>query len=576
MLKQCRTKWRIRRASIFSVLYRSLVIICAKSVISKTKVQQRYKENGEEKPPTKVSWPNSVDQKNNELRINNYHAEITQPTTQKIPKLNIEPIFFTLNDLQYKITNPVKHYAKLKTKLSNDIEENPGPGPNPNSIELINNKNQIIITYNVQGCKDYKKLKRITNFFNKQCFKNNCIINLQETHLENKLTLPYHWKNGNVQSVAKGNSGGVAILYNTGYFDKIINSKSDNEGRICSLTASKNNKTYLYVNAYAPNDHYKAIEFFHRIENWIQEEIASYPSINIIISGDFNFIFDPNVDSVGRQYKKQEAKVAEMVKRIMTRLNLKDSYREKHKWGGFTWGRNSPMYIRSRLDHILIDANLTNDVIQCMTTRTPYESDHSLLYVEINMDELKFGPGIKRCNADLLNDEIILKRVKENLKEIEREIPNHWNAHQQLDYMKMHTRNIMLVIGKEKAKQRKSALEHNEHELNLLNEKLDKLLIEREEDKSTRQKQSTERSIERLREAIELVEEENETLKKELTKKLIFRARAKWAEEGEKSNKYFLNLIKERQSKMIIRKIVSNGITYSSQTEISKAITKFY
>jgi len=65
-------------------------------------------------------------------------------------------------------------------------------------------------------------------------------------------------------------------------------------------------------------------------------------------------------------------------------------------------------------------------------------------------------------------------------------------------------------------------------------------------------------------------------LKDEEAKKLIFRARAKWSELGEKSNKYFLNLVKERQRKMQIRKIVSNGISFFKQDEISKEIEKYY
>jgi ATP-dependent Clp protease ATP-binding subunit ClpC len=67
-----------------------------------------------------------------------------------------------------------------------------------------------------------------------------------------------------------------------------------------------------------------------------------------------------------------------------------------------------------------------------------------------------------------------------------------------------------------------------------------------------------------------------ENLKKEESKRLIFRSKAKWVEEGEKSTKYFLNLLKDRQKKMLIRKITSNGTTHFKQDEISKAIQKFY
>jgi len=46
-----------------------------------------------------------------------------------------------------------------------DIETNPGPYT---SLEITSKENQVIATYNVKGMKDHKKLKRITNFCNKQ------------------------------------------------------------------------------------------------------------------------------------------------------------------------------------------------------------------------------------------------------------------------------------------------------------------------------------------------------------------------------------------------------------------------
>jgi hypothetical protein len=82
--------------------------------------------------------------------------------------------------------------------------------------------------------------------------------------------------------------------------------------------------------------------------------------------------------------------------------------------------------------------------------------------------------------------------------------------------------------------------------------------------------------IDKIRIAIEMIEDLNKPIKEKLSKNLIFRSRAKWAEEGEKSNKYFLNLLKQRQQKLQIRKIIANGQTHYTQDEISKAITNFY
>ncbi len=82
--------------------------------------------------------------------------------------------------------------------------------------------------------------------------------------------------------------------------------------------------------------------------------------------------------------------------------------------------------------------------------------------------------------------------------------------------------------------------------------------------------------IDSLKEAILITEESIVDLRNKEAQKLIFRSRAKWVEEGEKSTKYFLNLLKDRQKKMLLRKITSNGTTHYKQDEISKAIQKFY
>ncbi len=135
--------------------------------------------------------------------------------------------------------------------MSNDVETNPGPKYNFN---MANKENMSILTYNVRGCKNFNKLKRIMNYFLSTPFKNNCIINLQETHLNaNELkSIEYQWKFGSIQAPAINNSGGVAILFDKSYFNSVINVKAHQNGRICSLLATKENEKFLYINVYVP------------------------------------------------------------------------------------------------------------------------------------------------------------------------------------------------------------------------------------------------------------------------------------------------------------------------------------
>lgn len=154
-------------------------------------------------------------------------------------------------------------------------------------------------------------------------------------------------------------------------------------------------------------------------------------------------------------------------------------------------------------------------------------------------------------------------------------MPKNWNPHQILDYYKYNLRILLLREGRIKAKVDRNRLELANIELGRLRKQLD-IKLEANIDSNRSNCEKIKAEIEALREAILISEESNKDLKDEESRKLIFRSRAKWSEKGEKSNKYFLNLVKERQRKMQIRKIISCGKTYYKQDEVSKAISDFY
>jgi len=203
------------------------------------------------------------------------------------------------------------------------------------------------------------------------------------------------------------------------------------------------------------------------------------------------------------------------------------------------------------------------------------------MYSELEMTDIKFGPGIQRCNSELLNDDEVLRKCQDTLTNELQLIPNHWNPHQTLDFIKMKTREILLAEGRLKMKEKKSALFYNNQELEGLNKRMEHLLIKLETEKEILINNATkintiQKEIENVKFAIDITEKENSKLREDEANSLIFRAKVKWAEKGEKSNKYFLNLLKERQAKMQIRKIISNGNAVTGQSEIEKAISNFY
>jgi hypothetical protein len=483
-----------------------------------------------------------------------------------------------------KESNIVKHnynhtYLKLRLILSNDVETNPGPTLGKSSIdkEIIDSNNLFVATYNVRGCKNYHKLKRLTNIFNKLKFKENCVIALQETHLDknDEQNLKQQWKFNSVQSLANGISGGVAILYNKNYFDEIIETRSDTKGRYCILIAMKNDITYQFINVYTPNDNSDKLEFLKEMEEILWDLKNNEPGSILFITGDFNLVLNPNVDSINRQQSVSEKKAADYLKEIMNKFGLLDNHRTLSEYGGFTWGRNNPNIIRSRLDLILMSKEYRHNLMNT-SVHDLNESDHKLVLTEINIDEIKFGPGIIRANSELLKDPEIKERVKIHIKGIIEGEAYHLNPHEKLDYVKLKLREVLLKEGKIKAKVSNTNLYYINQEINLLKDELDKELVTHSMKKCVNHLDSCFKKIDYLKEAIMLAELDLEPYKEEESRKLIFRSKAKWAEKGEKSNKYFLNLLKERQRRMQIRKIIANGKLLYEQNEISKAITNFY
>jgi len=280
----------------------------------------------------------------------------------------------------------------------------------------------------------------------------------------------------------------------------------------------------------------------------------------------------PHVDAIGRAQSKQEKKVIDFINSENITNNLKDTYRLQNTYGGFTWGRNNPVYLRSRLDYIFAGKELINHLLASSVTFSLQESDHGFLFSEFSIDNIEYGPGIIRANAGLLDDPDTKDKVLRILRtDLDDSRARGWNPHLILDHHKYTLRQALIKEGKLKRNRDRSTYEHSCQEIDTLKIVLDKELVKISLGESYDQSK-----VDRLRQAIEIAEVPLNELKLEETKKLIFRSRAKWSEEGEKSNKYFLNLLKHRQKQMQIRKIISNGSTFYKQDEISKAINSFY
>jgi len=289
-----------------------------------------------------------------------------------------------------------------------------------------------------------------------------------------------------------------------------------------------------------------------------------YPEANIILAGDFNFVMTDS-DAVNRASSNTEIQCRNFFKRNLARLNLRDSFRQKHDIGGYTWSRGNCM---SRLDMIFVSEDLSGELVESKVDWVFDDSDHARLESVFKLREVcPLGPGLVRINADILDDKLTLEEVKMELNLQLQGIPNNWDPHFKLNFVKTAIRSIISHWAGKKLKKdnlNEQAITEQLKHLYLTKEKMERGEIVNPE------------LLVNINSTITILETEHRVFLDERAKYLSIRAKAKWYEEGERSNKYFLNIIKKRSEQTTITKLRDDNEVYESQNDIMKHVTTFY
>jgi len=493
----------------------------------------------------------------------NVNKEVCNFKFKKVFFYKINLLAFNDRSFNYSITQKVHKVPKLLRRgldklllRSGDVETN--PGPEMVSVQLS------IITYNIRGLKEYSKLKRVLNSCADLIKKNrNTIICLQETHLErsdeNKIRVM--WRENYVISPGGNKSRGCIILYDNSW-DK-VDAQCDPGGRFAILTVKKPFGVFTIANIYAPNE--QNISFFENvILLWIKKK-DEYDSRPILV-GDFNLVIDPLNDSLNRNSTNVEIAVSSFVKDSLKSLGVSDSFRHIHKDRGYTWSRGN---CYSRLDMIYIEKELLASIESADIDWTFDKSDHALVKIVIKMQNIaKRGPGLPRVDPALLSDPNIKNEVVVKLQENINTIPTSWNPHQAWEFIEVTIRSIMWEI-----KAREVRLEVKEKEA--IREQINRLKSNREIICS-QQSDSSHAKIESIDQAITHFEEKLNVIWEKKSKDLANKAGVKWFNEGEKSNKYFLNIIKKRQAETNIDRLEWEGRAAVTQGELKQLVVDFY
>ena len=361
-----------------------------------------------------------------------------------------------------------------------------------------------------------------------------------------------------VSSCHTNKSCGTAILIKDSYsVFKII---KDDPGRFVQVLVNFGEDQLSFASLYAPNKNPERNTFLLSLADLID---LSRP---VFIASDFNSVLDPQVDRERRpsfvdrpSSRFQESGVA--LQSLLQQTQTYPLWRNLHPGRiAYSWTHGSGIFA-SRIDMIWAPVAMA-DLVQECEYHPSFLTDHQYLLVKCCLRErLVMGPGVWKFNTSLLTDPSYVSLVN-SFWSFWQTYQDHPDFHSVLDWWdqgKFYLREFTQTFSKSKAadkRSRKSHLTCQLHTLQLLFESGDRTAF-------------TELCA---------VQQELRSIALHEAKGAQVRTRYQWAEEGETSSSFFLNLESKRRSQetMLSIRDPATGIVHRDPFEILGVWRSYY
>ncbi len=285
------------------------------------------------------------------------------------------------------------------------------------------------------------------------------------------------------------------------------------------------------------------------------ETIGQY-DCDIVLGGDFNVTLNDS-DRQNRGTTPGERDLALLITESTEHLGLEDIWRNKT---GFTWCKGKVM---SKLDRIytkLSQYKLKKVEVDWTFTST----DHAAVisqFKHITKQRLR-SFHIKLDNDILKNNDLLLELRQYLADQLNDVNVQTFNPHKKLEFAKMSIRTKAIDIMARKRKKEYLLLK----ELNMDIERNTRLLTVYTDADSQNLLQT---------ELDNAINQRNVILSNQ-GEKLASMAKTKWYNEGEGSNKYFLNLLKRQGNRNEMSELTVNGQVINEPKVITQHVTEFY
>ncbi len=262
-----------------------------------------------------------------------------------------------------------------------------------------------IISLNCRGLRDNYKRADLFNYLQLKKYNIYC---LQDTHFteDDETLIRSQWGHDCFISPGRSNARGVAILFSNDFEYKVLKKKQDADGNYIMLNIEIEKKFVVtLVNIYGPN--VDNPEFYEDI----LIDTVDMDGDHVIMCGDWNLVQNFELDCCN-YVAQNNVHASEQVLNLKHHLNVVDPWRIYNpQLRRYTWFRKNPVK-KARLDFFLISKELMS-YIENSTILPGYLTDHSLVLLELRLNDFVRGRGFWRFNNSLLKDPVYIKKVKE-------------------------------------------------------------------------------------------------------------------------------------------------------------------
>ena len=263
-----------------------------------------------------------------------------------------------------------------------------------------------IISLNCRGLRNMIKRYDVVNYLKSQTAE---IICLQDTHLiESDIgDCKTIWEGEVILHGQNKNSRGVAILLSDKLNYTIKNIIKDRDGNKIVIDIQLYINLKL-INIYGPNK--DDSDFFNAVKDNLDENEQDY----VLWCGDFNMTLNPVLDSYNYA-NINNPKVRNVTLNIIKEHSLIDLFRYFYpNTRRFTWRRYNPLK-QARLDYLVVSESLI-DLVEKVSIKPGYRTDHSMLEVIITQSKFIRGKGLWKFNTNLLKDMKYLEQINQGIK----------------------------------------------------------------------------------------------------------------------------------------------------------------